>query len=77
MKQVVRIGGTALVKAVLNGIVALSLMLLVEFSISGNLKAYPLYVYASLLITATFFVYQLLRARRLCQERPPQAGHQR
>ena len=53
-----------MVRALLNGLIALTLMLVVEFSISGNLKAYPLYVGASVLITLAFFIYQVLTMRR-------------
>lgn len=57
-------------RALFNGLIALILMLVVEFSISGNLEAYPLYVGASVLITLAFFVYQLLlMRRRLCLRR--------
>lgn len=64
MRKFVKICGIAVARALLNGLTALALMLLVEFSISGNLEAYPLYVYASVLITVAFLVYQLAIARR-------------
>lgn len=70
MKKIAKICGAALAKALLNGLIALTLMLVVEFSISGNLEAYPLYVGASALITLAFFVYQLIITRRRLYDAP-------
>lgn len=64
MKKFAKTCGLAVVRALLNGVIALALMLVVEFSISGDLEAYPLYVAASVLITLAFFIYQLIVDRR-------------
>jgi hypothetical protein len=74
MKKFAKICGVAVARALLNGLIALTLMLVVEFSISGNLEAYPLYAGASALITLAFFIYQLLVARRRLGQ-PSQAGN--
>lgn len=62
-------------KALLNGMIALLLMLLVEFSVSGHLEAYPHYMAASILITSAFFIYNLSTSRRRPTRPPPSANH--
>lgn len=64
MKRLAKTCAIALLRALVNGVFALSLMLVVEFSISGNLEAYPFYLGASILITLAFFVYHLIVDRR-------------
>ena len=64
VRKFVKILAVATGRALVNGLMALTLMLVVEFSISGNLEAFRLYLGASSLITLAFLVYQLLLARR-------------
>ncbi|MDX1756481.1 MAG: hypothetical protein R3175_10510 [Marinobacter sp.] len=64
----------AMLTALINGSLALLLMLLVEFAISGTLRITAPYLWAGLLIWVVIFVAQFLRQRRLC--RSNQAHHQ-
>lgn len=64
-------------RALLNGVIVLILMLMVEFSITGNLRAYLFYVGASVLITLTFFVYQLIIDRRRSVQASSSTGQAR
>lgn len=76
MKEFAKICGVAAARAFIHGLIALSLMLVVEFSISGHLDAFPLYLGASVLITLTFFGYQFIcvRRRRIRQPGTSQTG---
>lgn len=64
MKSFCRAIGKALLSALANGVLALLLMLLVEFSISGNLSVYQPYAYASAGVFCLVFVLQLIRQMR-------------
>lgn len=62
----------AMLTAFINGSLALALMLLVEFAISGALHVTEPYLWAGLLIWVIIFVAQFLRQRHLCREAHPQ-----
>lgn len=64
MKSFYRAVGKALLSALINGLLALLVMWLVEFSISGNLHMFRPYVYASLAVVALVFLFQLVRQMR-------------
>lgn len=64
MKSLCRAVGKALLSALANGLLALCLMLLVEFSISGNLSVYQPYAYAAGGVFCLVFVLQLIRQMR-------------
>ncbi|MDV2077763.1 hypothetical protein [Marinobacter xestospongiae] len=57
----------AMLTAFINGSLALALMLLVEFAISGTLHMTEPYLWAGLLIWVIIFVAQFLRERHLCR----------
>ncbi len=59
--------GYALITALVNGSLALALMLLVEFAVSGTLSVTEPYLYAGLLVGLVVFVGQFLRQRHLCR----------
>ena len=69
MKPVFKHCRPALCSACLNGLLALIMMLLVEFSISGNLQAYQPYVLAAAVITLLVFLLQWLRLARRERQR--------
>lgn len=50
-----------------NGILALALMLLVEFAISGTLRVTEPYLWAGLLVWLVIFSAQFYRQLRLCR----------
>ncbi|WP_349557543.1 hypothetical protein [Marinobacter sp. NFXS9] len=59
--------GRAMAAATINAGLALVLMLLVEFAISGGLHLANAYLYAGLLIWIVVFSGQMFRQYRLCQ----------
>jgi len=64
MKSFICALGKAFCSAIANAVLALFLMLLVEFSISGNLSVYQPYAYASLGVFCLVFLFQLIRQIR-------------
>ncbi|MDK8463712.1 hypothetical protein [Marinobacter sp. SS13-12] len=65
--------GQAMMTAVVNAVLALALMLLVEFAISGTFQLAEPYIWAGLLIGLVIFFGQFWRQRHLC--RNGQSGH--
>lgn len=69
--------GQAMLTAMVNAILAVALMLLVEFAISGTFVVPRPYLWAGLLIWAVIFAGQFWRQRYLCkhclprQDAPP------
>ncbi len=59
--------GRALLTALINGSLALLLMLLVEFAISGTLRITAPYLWAGVLVCLVIFIAQFLRQRHLCR----------
>lgn len=59
--------GQAMVTAMINALLALALMLLVEFAISGTFQVAEPYLWAGLLIWLVIFVAQFWRQRHLCR----------
>ncbi|MDX1457443.1 MAG: hypothetical protein R3276_07615 [Marinobacter sp.] len=57
----------AMLTALINGSLALLLMLLVEFAISGTLQITAPYLWAGLLVWLVIFIAQFLRQRHLCR----------
>lgn len=57
----------AVLTAVINGVLALALMVLVEFTLSGALVVAQPYLWAGLLIALVIFVAQFWRQLRLCR----------
>ncbi|SDW39254.1 hypothetical protein [Marinobacter mobilis] len=57
----------ALLTALINGVLAFALMLLVEFGVSGTLHITEPYLWAGLLVCLVVFVAQFLRQRHLCR----------
>lgn len=68
--------GHALVTALVNAALAVVLMLLVEFAISGSFQIPATYLWAGLLIGAVIFVGQFLRQRHLCRTSEPPGNSQ-
>ncbi|KPP99853.1 hypothetical protein [Marinobacter sp. HL-58] len=66
--------GQALMTAVVNAVLALALMLLVEFAISGTFQLAEPYIWAGLLIGMVIFFGQFWRQRHLCRNNNP-SGH--
>ncbi|WP_097460037.1 hypothetical protein [Mangrovitalea sediminis] len=66
MKRTLRACLQALMSALTNGVVALALMLLMEFCISGNLRMYLPYVYAAGAISVIIFFITLPRQLSYC-----------
>ncbi|MBJ6137202.1 hypothetical protein [Marinobacter litoralis] len=64
--------GHAMITALVNATLAVVLMLLVEFAISGTFQLPAPYLWAGLVIWVVIFVAQFLRQRHLCKanERP-------
>lgn len=56
-----------MITAFINGLLALALMLLVEFSISGTLRVAEPYLWAGLLIAIVIFIAQFYRQLHLCR----------
>lgn len=59
--------GQAMMTAVVNAVLALALMLLVEFAISGTFQVAEPYLWAGLLIGLVIFFGQFWRQRHLCR----------
>lgn len=57
----------AMLTAFMNGTLALALMLLVEFAISGSFQIAEPYLWAGLLIWLVIFSAQFYRQLRLCR----------
>ena len=66
--------GHAMITALVNAVLAVVLMLLVEFAISGNFQVPEPYLWAGLLIWIVIFVGQFLRQRHLCKSSEPSAN---
>jgi len=67
MKQNLKACGQALVTATVNAFLALALMLLIEFAISGSLQVAEAYVWAVTVIGLVIFFAQFWRQRYLCR----------
>ncbi|MFO8142515.1 MAG: hypothetical protein R6T87_11685 [Marinobacter sp.] len=67
MKPNLKACGHALVTALVNAALAVALMLLVEFAISGTFQIPATYLWAGFLIGAVIFVGQFWRQRHLCR----------
>ena len=67
MKLTLKACRQAVLTAVINGALALALMLLVEFSLSGSLTITRPFVVAGLLVALVIFVAQFFRQLRLCR----------
>jgi len=59
--------GHAMVTALVNAFLAVALMLLVEFAISGTFQVAEPYLWAGVLIWIVIFGGQFLRQRHLCR----------
>ncbi|PXX89745.1 hypothetical protein DIT71_14655 [Marinobacter vulgaris] len=59
--------GQAMITALVNAVLALALMLLVEFAISGTFQLAEPYLWAGLLIGLVIFFGQFWRQRHLCR----------
>ncbi|WP_227545907.1 hypothetical protein [Marinobacter fonticola] len=66
LKLTLKACGRAVLTACINAGLALALMLLVEFAISGSLILAEPYLYAGLLIWIVVFTGQMFRQYRLC-----------
>ncbi|WP_227500221.1 hypothetical protein [Marinobacter nanhaiticus] len=66
LKLTLKACGRAVLTACINAGLALALMLLVEFAISGSLHLADPYLYAGLLIWVVVFTGQMFRQYRLC-----------
>ncbi|MCG7198998.1 hypothetical protein MD273_04565 [Marinobacter pelagius] len=67
MKPNLKACGQAMVTAMVNAVLALALMLLVEFAISGSFAVPKPYLWAGLLIWLVIFAGQFWRQRHLCK----------
>ncbi|MEX2476522.1 hypothetical protein [Marinobacter sp.] len=67
MKPTIKACGQAMVTAMVNAALALALMLLVEFAISGTFQVAKPYLWAGSLIWLVIFVAQFWRQRHLCR----------
>ncbi|MBB5322050.1 hypothetical protein [Marinobacter oulmenensis] len=67
----------AMITALVNAVLAVSLMLLVEFAISGSFQMPEPYLWAGLLIWAVIFVGQFWRQRYLCKSNEPSGSAQK
>lgn len=67
MKLTLKACRYAVLTALVNGSLALALMLLVEFTLSGNLVITGPFLIAGLLVALVIFVAQFLRQLRLCR----------
>lgn len=67
MKQNVKACGQALLTATINALLALALMLLIEFAISGSLELAAAYLWAVSVIGLVIFFAQFWRQRHLCR----------
>ncbi|MCM0612761.1 hypothetical protein KFJ24_09805 [Marinobacter sediminum] len=66
MKPNLKACGQAMVTAMVNAVLAVALMLLVEFAISGTFQVPKPYLWAGLLIWLVIFAGQFWRQRHLC-----------
>jgi len=67
MKLTLKACRQAVLTAMINGALALALMLLVEFSLSGSLVLTRPFLIAGLLVALVIFVAQFFRQLRLCR----------
>ena len=67
MKPNIKACGQAMATALVNAVLAVALMLLVEFAISGNFQLPEPYLWAGLLIWLVIFAGQFWRQRHLCK----------
>lgn len=67
MKPNLKACGQAMVTAMVNAALAVALMLLVEFAISGSFQIPVTYLWAGLLIWLVIFAAQFWRQRHLCR----------
>ncbi|MGO1692054.1 MAG: hypothetical protein ACTHY7_03445 [Marinobacter sp.] len=67
MKPNLKACGQAMVTAMVNAALAVALMLLVEFAISGSFQVPATYLWAGLLIWLVIFAAQFWRQRHLCR----------
>ena len=67
MKTTFKACRQAMFTAFANGLLALALMLLVEFAISGNFQIATPYIWAGLIIWLVIFSAQFYRQLRLCR----------
>lgn len=74
MKLTLKACRQAVLTAIINGALALALMLLVEFSLSGTLALTRPFLVAGLLIALVIFVAQFFRQLRLCRCNENQNG---
>ncbi len=80
MKPNLKACGQAMVTAMVNALLAVALMLLVEFTISGNFQVPEPYLWAGILIWLVIFAGQYWRQRHLCKsgesvDDSPEASH--
>lgn len=68
MKQNFKACGQALLTATVNALLALALMLLIEFAISGSLQLAAAYLWAVAVIGLVIFSAQFWRQRHLCRQ---------
>ncbi|AFP31711.1 hypothetical protein [Marinobacter sp. BSs20148] len=71
MKPNLKACGQAMMTALVNAVLALVLMLLVEFAISGSFRVPAAYLWACLVIWLVIFVGQFWRMRYPCQGSKP------
>lgn len=67
MKPNIKACGQAMATAMVNAALAVALMLLVEFAISGSFQVPATYLWAGLLIWLVIFAAQFWRQRHLCR----------
>ncbi|PSF06043.1 hypothetical protein C7H09_11935 [Marinobacter fuscus] len=67
MKPNLKACGQAMVTALVNAVLAVALMLLVEFAISGTFQIPVPYIWAGAVIWTVIFAAQFLRRRHLCR----------
>ena len=76
MKPNLKACGLAMATALVNAVLAVALMLLVEFAISGSFQVPEPYLWAGLLIWLVIFAGQFWRKRHLCKPcEPAQESH--
>ncbi|HET8800752.1 MAG TPA: hypothetical protein VFN01_06160 [Marinobacter sp.] len=66
MRPNIKACGQAMATAMVNAVLAVALMLLVEFAISGSFQIPEPYLWAGLLIWLVIFAGQFWRQRHLC-----------
>ncbi|MBW4933921.1 hypothetical protein [Marinobacter sp. F4206] len=71
MKPNLKACGQAMVTAMVNAVLAVALMLLVEFAISGTFQVPEPYLWAGVLIWLVIFAGQFWRQRHLCKSCQP------